>query len=172
MPKKSRDVLPDLARELGPLPLAGAAVPFVLRGIAVLQALGALLGVSSLLADATLAPLDVFSGVALVGFALVLRLAFGVWRGAPRAIGRMQWVLGAQIPWLNWHALVHYDLYFALACTLRLGNAAEPLELGIGSSFNAYLGSTPDSAFLGVNLGALALLLLFRSASRSWNQTA
>jgi hypothetical protein len=141
-----------------------------LRGIALLQGLGALLAVYGLLVDLSLAPFEVVSSIALAGMGLVVRLSFQVWRGDPKAMARMQWLLAAQIPWLNLHELnVHYDFYFILACTLRLGNASEPLELGIGSALNAFLGTRPDSAFLGVNLVALALLFLFRSVSRPWH---
>lgn len=173
MPEKSQDFHTELGRELGPLPAARPGVPLRLRGIAVLQALGALLGIYALLADLSLAPLAALSCVPLAGLGLVLRLAFSVWRGDLKAIPRMQWVLAAQIPWLNSPTLnAHYDLYFVLACTLRLGNAAEPLELGIGFGLNAYLGTTPDSAFLGVNLVALALLLLFRSGQQRLARSA
>lgn len=169
MPEKSQEFPAELVRALGPLPRAGPGGPWRVRGIAVLQALGALLGLYALLGDLTLAPLDALSCVPLAGVGLVPWLAFGVWRGDRRAIARMQWVLAAQIPWLNLHPLgVHYDLYFVFACILRIGNADEPLELGIGTAMNAYRGTTPDSAFLGVNVAALALFFLFRSASRSW----
>lgn len=168
MPEKSPELHRDLAQELGPLPRARPRAPWRLRGIAVLQALGALLGVYALLADLSLAPLDAFSSVPLVGLGLVVWLAFGVWRGNPRAIGRMQWVLAAQVPWLNLHELnAHYDLYFGFGSTLRLGNADEPLELGVGTAMNAYLGSTADPAFLGVNVAAVALFFMFRSARTS-----
>jgi hypothetical protein len=140
-----------------------------LRGIAVLQALGALLGVYALLADLSLAPLEVFSCVPLSALVLVIWFAVGVWRGDPRAIRAMQWVLLAQVPWLNLAKLnLHYDFYFLFGCTVRLGNASEPLELGGGTAFNAYLGSTSDSAYFGVNLAAVGLFLIFRSARRSW----
>lgn len=169
MPENSQEARNKLAQELGSLPQARPTVPVRLRAIAVLQALGALIGICALLVDLSLAPLDALSSIPLVGLGLVVRLAFEVWRGDARAIGRMHWVLAAQIPWLNLpSANVHYDLYFLFACTLRIGNLDQPLELAIGSALNAYLGTTPDSAFLGVNLAAAGLLFMFRSASTSW----
>lgn len=166
MPEKSQEIPAELIRELGPLPPARSTA-FSVRAIAVAQGLGALLGIYVILA--TLSELGPFDCLLVVGLGLVPWLAIGVWRGDARAIARMQWVMVAQIPWLNWPALgVHYNVYFLVACILRVGNAAEPLELGVGTALNAYVGTLADSAFLGVNLAAVVLLFMFRSASRPW----
>ena len=63
---------------------------------------------------------------------------------------------------------VHYTVDFMVACILRIGHADEPLELGIGTAVNAYQGALPNSAVLGVNLAAVALLVVFRSGSKPW----
>jgi hypothetical protein len=167
MPEKSQEIPAELMRELGPLPPARATVPFTVRAIAAIQGLGALLGLYALIA--TLTELQVFDCLPLVALASVLWFAVGVWRGDARAMQRMQWVMAAQIPWLNLPSPgVHYNVYFVVACILRVGNADEPLELGIGTAVNAYPGALPNSAFLGVNLAAVALLVMFRSGSKPW----
>ncbi|MES1187009.1 MAG: hypothetical protein ABUL60_24555 [Myxococcales bacterium] len=171
MPDKSPETLAEIAGELGPLPVARFKVPLRLRAIAALQALGGLLGVYVLLADASQSAFDVFSGALLLVFGCAGWLAFGVWRGDAKAVQRMQWLLAAQVPWLNLaKANLHYDFYFLVECTVRLGSANEPLELGVGTSFNAYLGATEDTAYFGVNLAAVALFLMFRSAREAWLQ--
>lgn len=167
MPEKSPEIPAELMRELGPLSQARSTVPFGVRAIAAAQGLGALLGIYVLLA--TLTELQVLDCLPLVALAFVPWLAVGVWRGDARAMQRMQWAMAVQIPWLNLPSPgVHYNVYFMVACILRIGNADEPLELGIGTAVNAYQGALPDTAFLGVNLAAVALLVMFRSGSKPW----
>ena len=167
MPDNSPEIPAELMRQLGPLPPARSTVPFTVRAIAALQGLGALLGIYVLLA--TLTELQVFDGLPLIALAFVPWFAVGVWRGDARAMQRMQWVMAVQIPWLNLPTPgVHYNVYFMVACILRIGNANEPLELGLGTAVNAYQGTLPEPAFLGVNLAAVALLVMFRSGSKPW----
>lgn len=138
-----------------------------LRVIAGIEAVGALLGTYAFVGT-WVASFELNELFPVSLFVFVVVQAYRVWHGDRRATERLSWVLAAQIPWLNLQTVnLHYHLYLSLACFIRLGSAAEPLELGLGTSLDASFGAARDAAFVGVNLVALLLFGVTRLALRA-----
>jgi hypothetical protein len=142
------------------VPRASPATPWV-RSIVTAQGLGALLGIGGLLSGSV----DIFSSVLLAALLFVVREAVRAFRGNSVSLKRMEWVLAAQVPWLNVHSpAFHYDNFLFLDCTIRLGDSTHPLELGFGTRLEAYAGTSADPAYFGFNLVAIVFLEVLRRA--------
>jgi hypothetical protein len=103
----------------------------------------------------------------LAVFGAVCWHAWRLWRGQGTA-DAMYWILVAQVPWFNWTEWdFHYEFFLLFNCVLRLGGGDEPIELGIGTRLQVAPAVGGDSAFCGVNLVALAFLVLLWRSGRN-----
>jgi hypothetical protein len=155
------------------------------RSVAVVQGLGALLGVYAALMTWPEEPLDMpalaVAPTPLLVLAFVAWQAVELWRGNPAARRRMVWLLAAQIPsfslkgtvnveftWLREGMLAfrpNYDCFLLFKLAIRFGAGDEPLEIGFGSKLQAFADAVTEPNFLGINLAAVALLACLRGTS-------
>ena len=154
----------SVASRLGIVPQATpAAVLTRLRFVALLQGLGSLLGIYVCLGTwAVLMQLGDLIPISI--FAYIIGQSVKLWWGDRRAIARLSWILLAQVPWINLHQhQVHYSVNNSLSCIVRVGNLNQPLELSLGTRFNAYFGVEADSAYFGINLVGLLMFGMLRA---------